>query len=453
MPSTGNGVPVKTNNEYPLGSWENPITLVKRKDRPTKREREAHKAPYQLGSWQNPAPSKIRIKKPPSSPPLDSTPSADCESSKDRRLASPVSRFAGSSAKATPPLDSTTSSLAESDIPPTTSSVADIPPLDLAFALNINEFPLIPAASDRPEEAQLSPGCGEVSDCLRALSNEDIDWDVLEPLEIGSPVRAVSALGEEAVEDVRIGVADFVITRNPSPVSVAEHSIQSGVAHLLEELADSTEGVLPSTQLQGHLAQQIEPLASDLTVAPKNETLERQPMSAEESQLIQKAYHADRSHDRDTIAIPPSSWRPSPADESLRTVPSALDQPPPERRGKALRDINRSFVGTYNKIAVTATRNPALHRAIFESYMAQTELDSGEIKVINDVDAEGAPPNVEFEYSNEILYHEGVPDPELGLGCDCEGPCNPLSTTCSCVKRQKLYSYSFEDYTGFVYDA
>ena len=58
---------------------------------------------------------------------------------------------------------------------------------------------------------------------------------------------------------------------------------------------------------------------------------------------------------------------------------------------------------------------------------------------------------MEFEYSNEMLYGQDVPDPELGLGCGCDGPCDPYSTTCLCVKRQRLYTYDVP-LSGFAYD-
>jgi histone-lysine N-methyltransferase SUV39H len=129
------------------------------------------------------------------------------------------------------------------------------------------------------------------------------------------------------------------------------------------------------------------------------------------------------------------------------------EQPSSERRGTARRELNTTEVDAWNRILPTLTRNPALHRAMFESWMLESTCDEPEaapIKVYNDVDSEGAPPDMEFVYSNRMLYHKDVPDPELGLGCDCDGPCDPKSTTCSCLKRQELYSYNLVE--GFAYD-
>lgn len=130
-----------------------------------------------------------------------------------------------------------------------------------------------------------------------------------------------------------------------------------------------------------------------------------------------------------------------------------LEQPPPERRGVVRRELNTHEVDRWNKILPYLTSNPALHRTIFQSWMLELsngELQAPEIQVYNDVDDEGAPPDMEFEYSNDMLYHEDVPDPELGPGCSCEGPCDPASKTCSCLKRQELYSYGLVK--GFAYD-
>jgi len=78
------------------------------------------------------------------------------------------------------------------------------------------------------------------------------------------------------------------------------------------------------------------------------------------------------------------------------------------------------------------------------------EPEASEIKVVNEVDMESIPPNFEFQYSNQMLYHESVPDPELGLGCGCDGTCSENSKSCSCLKRQELYHYKTG--TGFAYD-
>ncbi|WVQ93656.1 hypothetical protein IAU59_000732 [Kwoniella sp. CBS 9459] len=128
---------------------------------------------------------------------------------------------------------------------------------------------------------------------------------------------------------------------------------------------------------------------------------------------------------------------------------------PPERAGQANRILNTRLIDEWNRRKRSLTNNPPLHRAVFEAYMAQStsidEPQADEIRVVNDVDAEGAPPDFEFQYSNDMLYNPDVPDPELGRGCDCEGPCDPDAGTCSCAKRQELYFYDL-GMSGFAYD-
>lgn len=141
--------------------------------------------------------------------------------------------------------------------------------------------------------------------------------------------------------------------------------------------------------------------------------------------------------------------------ETIGPIRSRLDditqQPPPERRGTAIREFDTTLIDDWNERAPFLTKNPGLHREIFEAYIAEKELDAGPITVVNEVDAEGAPPDFEFEYSNNMIYHPDVPDPELGLGCTCEGPCRENSNSCSCLKRQQLYFYD-NDIEGFAYD-
>ncbi|WWD16398.1 hypothetical protein CI109_100824 [Kwoniella shandongensis] len=153
---------------------------------------------------------------------------------------------------------------------------------------------------------------------------------------------------------------------------------------------------------------------------------------------------------------------------SSTSVPSKVDlvtqlhdfnypDPPrvPERIGHANRILDTKLIDEWNKRRPNLTNNPSLHRAVFEAYMAQsTSLDepqADEIKVVNDVDSEGAPPDFEFQYSNDMLYNPDVPDPELSLGCDCDGPCDPKAGDCSCVKRQEAYFYNL-GMEGFAYD-
>lgn len=132
-------------------------------------------------------------------------------------------------------------------------------------------------------------------------------------------------------------------------------------------------------------------------------------------------------------------------------VPILDSSPPPERRSRAIRHFDTQLIDEWNKKSPGLTKNPALHRLIFESYIDQcVDGNEPEIKVFNTVDLESIPPNFEFQYSNNMLYHEDVPEPELGLGCDCEGGCSVTSETCSCLKRQRLYNYGIAE--DFAYE-
>jgi len=125
--------------------------------------------------------------------------------------------------------------------------------------------------------------------------------------------------------------------------------------------------------------------------------------------------------------------------------------PPPDRRGEARRHFDSTVVDEWNALYENLSKKPALHRMIVSSYFHSKEPESSEIPIHNDVDSEGVPPELEFEYSNDMLYGPDVPDPEKGLGCGCEGPCDESSTTCSCLQRQQLYFYGLENLRGFAY--
>lgn len=131
-------------------------------------------------------------------------------------------------------------------------------------------------------------------------------------------------------------------------------------------------------------------------------------------------------------------------------IPIVDSPPPPERRSRAIREFDTQLIDEWNKLSPGLTHNPPLHRLIFESYIERCVDNEPEIKVYNSVDFESIPPNFEFQYSNEMLYNEDVPEPELGLGCDCEGGCSVTSETCSCLKRQRLYNFDINE--DFAYD-
>ncbi|ORY29803.1 hypothetical protein BCR39DRAFT_558921 [Naematelia encephala] len=141
-------------------------------------------------------------------------------------------------------------------------------------------------------------------------------------------------------------------------------------------------------------------------------------------------------------------------DYSVSTVvrSGVLAHPPDDRRGQARRQFDPELVDSWNARWPKLANNPTIHRLIFQGFITESLLRDGEfedeIRVVNGLD--GRPPAFEFQYANRMLYHPDTPDPELGLGCDCEGPCDPNSKTCSCVKRQKLYFYD-TGLNGFAY--
>jgi hypothetical protein len=129
-----------------------------------------------------------------------------------------------------------------------------------------------------------------------------------------------------------------------------------------------------------------------------------------------------------------------------------VEQPPPHLRGTARRRWDCQALDELNRRLPTVTYNPQILRLLFEDFIAQSEQESGGIRVVNQVDAEPAPPDFEFICSNEMLYHPDVPDPEIGLGCGCDGPCDPDSKTCTCVKRQEAYGQKINA-SGFAYNS
>ncbi|KAJ6551653.1 SET domain-containing protein [Mycena capillaripes] len=95
-------------------------------------------------------------------------------------------------------------------------------------------------------------------------------------------------------------------------------------------------------------------------------------------------------------------------------------------------------------------------RRLFESAIrentAEDEPDAPAIEIINEVDSEPCPP-WEFYYTNRLWLADGIDPPDMSqlVGCDCKGKCDPKSTTCSCLRRQKEYLKSYFD-SGFAYD-
>ncbi|KDQ57539.1 hypothetical protein JAAARDRAFT_58145 [Jaapia argillacea MUCL 33604] len=96
----------------------------------------------------------------------------------------------------------------------------------------------------------------------------------------------------------------------------------------------------------------------------------------------------------------------------------------------------------------------ALLEAAISANTAEDEPTAPPISIINNIDDDVVPP-WEFHYSNKLWHGDGVPLPNpLNLvSCDCEGPCNPKSKTCACVRRQAKYIDKETRIDGFMYDA
>ena len=106
-------------------------------------------------------------------------------------------------------------------------------------------------------------------------------------------------------------------------------------------------------------------------------------------------------------------------------------------------EIPTEVVDTINNVPEwQKMRNGRAMVSIFETMIqantAEDEPHAPPIHVINDIDDEPTPP-FEFYYTNKLYHSEGVPAPEYKTlqGCNCIGRCNPHSTTCSCLRRQK----------------
>ena len=298
---------------------------------------------------------------------------------------------------------------------------------------------------------------------------------------------------EKAVEDVRIGVADVGLTPDP-PQLVTSLSIRApSSAPSIEEITSDKfqsdtikdfkslrpEGVSALDSIrkrqsekrkaleehqQAQLLQSASPRADDLNLCEEVTHPKRLQARFDSNNMSREAWRrivedegasdVERLLDTEDESHPSSDSSATDRIETHLNTSRLVDptqQPPPERRGVANRDFNSAAIDEWNRRAPFLTRNPALHRSIFEAYIAEKELESGPISVINNIDGEGATPDFEFEYSNEMLYHPDVPDPEKGLGCGCEGRCDPTSKTCTCLRRQQLYFYDL-GIPGFAYD-
>lgn len=122
-----------------------------------------------------------------------------------------------------------------------------------------------------------------------------------------------------------------------------------------------------------------------------------------------------------------------------------------------LSDLPTTLLDYVNNIP-DSIKGTLVFRQMFEAVIAentaQDEPDAPPITVINEIDDEPTPP-WEFFYSNKVWYHKDVPPPDYNklVGCDCVGECDPTSTTCACLRRQKnLWPDGADSGFGFSYD-
>ncbi|KAI0958679.1 hypothetical protein AcV7_004427 [Taiwanofungus camphoratus] len=123
---------------------------------------------------------------------------------------------------------------------------------------------------------------------------------------------------------------------------------------------------------------------------------------------------------------------------------------------KLAKDIPHELQDRINALHLTARRADNVQVKLFEAAISENTADdepfAPQIYVINDVDDELTPP-YEFHYSNLMWHGKGVPRPDTEnlKGCNCHGPCDPNSRTCSCVKRQQQLVVD-SGISGFIYD-
>lgn len=76
--------------------------------------------------------------------------------------------------------------------------------------------------------------------------------------------------------------------------------------------------------------------------------------------------------------------------------------------------------------------------------------------IVNEVNpTEEKCPPLEFAWTNNIIPGNGIfKSKKMPDGCDCDGPCNPMSKTCTCAKAQLAAFAKYEyvpDGGGFAY--
>ncbi|KIO32252.1 hypothetical protein M407DRAFT_67079 [Tulasnella calospora MUT 4182] len=111
--------------------------------------------------------------------------------------------------------------------------------------------------------------------------------------------------------------------------------------------------------------------------------------------------------------------------------------------------LDSSLADSMNRTSADFTEDPG-RRAIFQEMIRTRDRGAPPITVVNDVDKEPCPP-FEFDWTNEMLFGEGVPRKDKDLkGCGCLGPCDPYSKTCACIVRQNYWLGEIGE-GGFAY--
>jgi Pre-SET motif len=103
-------------------------------------------------------------------------------------------------------------------------------------------------------------------------------------------------------------------------------------------------------------------------------------------------------------------------------------------------------------------RDPAMAE-VYEAMIRRCtpkEPHAPRIGIVNLIDPEEQRcPPWEFLWTNEVIYGVGVPPTNKNdlHGCDCDGPCDPKSKTCSCIQRQrKMVPELVESGKAFCYN-
>lgn len=254
----------------------------------------------------------------------------------------------------------------------------------------------------------------------------------------GSALSAT--LVEEAIEDAIAGVSDMDITTSggstPPDTAPTRTSICATALKVRAEMAAmSREDKLALIEREGR-------------GYPAN-------LSSTQASSVDHVESTICGHPKVKAKASDAALIPSSPELAAGTSVNIMPEHPPDRyRGIAIREFSTQMVDEWNDRRADFTHKPALHRQIFQQYMAEAyasfEPHAGEINVVNTVGTADAAPDMEYQYGNDIMYHGHVPDPDTGTGCGCVGPCKPGDRGCRCVRRQELYSYGMIP-PGFAY--